>query len=107
MQIRDNFPEIRWSYFEPNHTDLVVLIPQQIMRKCNQFTDYIAEFTQMKITGKVTGQAVKENKNLSIFLVTTRKDLYSCKTCYNLFHVEIRNFSCYTKTEKGTWCFVI
>ena len=72
------------------------------MRKCNQFTDYIAEFTQMKITGKVRGQAVKENKNLSFFSVGTRKDLYHSKMRYTLFHGEIRKFSCYTKTEKGT-----
>lgn len=106
MQIRDNFPEIRWSYSEPNHADLVALIPQQIMRKCNQFTDYIAEFTQMKTAGKVTGQAVKENINLSFFSVGTRKDLYHSKMRYTLFHAEIRKFGCYTKTEKGTWCFV-
>lgn len=104
MQIQDTFPEIRWSYSEPSHTDLVVLIPQQIMRKCNQFTDCIVEFTQMKITGKVTSQAVKENKNLSFFVVGTREDLYHSKM--HLFHGEIRKFGCYTKTEKGTWWFV-
>lgn len=62
MQIRDNFPEIRLSYSEPNHTALVVVITQQTTRKGNKFTDYIGKYAQMKITGKATGQAVKKTK---------------------------------------------
>lgn len=106
MQIRDNFPEIRLSYSEPNHTALVVVITQQIMRKCNQFTDYVGKFTQMKITGEVTGQAVKENKNQLFFSVRTRKDLYHSKMCSTLFPGEIRKSGCYIKTEKETSCFL-
>lgn len=65
MQIRNHFPEIRSSYSETNHTHFLVLIPQRIIRKYNQFSDYIAELT--KITAKVTGQAVGENKNFLFF----------------------------------------
>jgi len=86
MQTRHNFPEIRWSYSKPNHRDLVVLISQQIIWKCNQFTDYTGELTQMKITR----EAVKENKNLSFFSVEPRKYLYHSKLRSTLFHGEIR-----------------
>lgn len=61
MQIRDNFPEIRWNYSEDDHTDLV---PNKSHGNVIKLQTNIAAFTQMKNTGKVTGQAVKENKNL-------------------------------------------
>lgn len=61
MQIRDNFPEIRWNYSENNHTDLV---PNKTQGNVIKLQTNIAAFTQMKNMGKVTGQAVKENKNL-------------------------------------------
>lgn len=67
MQIRDNFPKIRSSYSETNHSYLVILIPQGIIRKCDHFSDYLAELIEMKITAKVTGQALEENKSLSLF----------------------------------------
>lgn len=102
MQIRDNFPKIRSSYSETNHSYLVILIPQGIIRKCDHFSDYLAELIEIKITAKVTGQALEENKSLSLFFsMGTRKDL-----CSTLFCGEIRKFSCYTETEKGTRCFV-
>lgn len=50
MKIKDNYPEIRSSYSETNHTYLVVLFPQRIIRKYNQFSDYTAELTETKIT---------------------------------------------------------
>lgn len=101
MQIRNHFPEIRSSYSETNHTYFVALIPQRIIRRHNQFSDYIAEWTEKEITAKVTGQAVEENKNLSFFLVRARKDF-----CSTFFCGKIGKFSCYTKTKKGTQCFV-
>lgn len=65
MQIRDIYPEIRSRYSDTNHTYLVVLIPQRIIRKYKQFSDNIAELIEMKIAAKVTTQAVEENKNFS------------------------------------------
>lgn len=67
MQVRDNFLEIRSSYSETNHIYSVVLIPQRIIRKYNQFSDYIAEFTQTKITPKATGRTVKKTKICPFF----------------------------------------